>query len=284
MTRPERLAGLLLATVLIAAPASAAERRVMVFGDSIAWGWMPQADGFPTTRFPPEVRWPGVLQTELGDGYEVVGESLNGRTTDLNPALESVGMPGAGYNGAAYLPATIASQMPLDLVIVALGTNDLRQENRRSPLEVGLGAMHLVAIVQDSAGSTGAEYPAPAVLLIAPPAMPADVVQGPFGQVFGPDASAKSQALGEVYERLAAAASVPVLDAADIVRVDGVDRVHLTAASHAALGRAVAVEVARSCHAHPEPQPRPEASWSMRSCCGRFGRGRSPPRRLRRVM
>jgi lysophospholipase L1-like esterase len=183
-----------------------------------------------------------VLEATLGDGYAVIEESLNGRTTDLNPALESAGMPGAGYNGAAYLPAAIASQMPLDLVVLALGTNDLRQENHRSPLEVGLGAMRLVALVQDSAG---AAYPAPAVLLMAPPAMPADVGQGPFGQVFGPEVSAKSQVLGEVYERLAAAAAIPVLDAGDVVRVDGVDRVHPTATSHAALGRAVAAEVAR---------------------------------------
>ena len=242
--RPERT---LLALLLLILPglAVANERRVMVFGDSIAWGWIPQADGFPTTRFPPEVRWPGVLQAALGEGYEVVEEALNGRTTDLTPALESVGMAGAGYNGAAYLPAAIASQMPLDLVIVALGTNDLRQENRRSPLEVGLGAMRLAAIVQDSAGATGAEYPAPAVLLLAPPPMPADVAQGPFGQVFGAEASAKSQLLGEVFEKLGAAAAIPVLDAGEVIRVDGIDRVHLTAESHAALGRAVAVEVER---------------------------------------
>lgn len=245
MTSSERRAGLVLVLLMLAAPAAAAERRVMVFGDSLAWGWMPVANGFPTTRFPPEVRWPGVLQAALGEGYEVIEESLNGRTTDLNPPLELVGMAGAGYNGAAYLPAAIASQLPLDLVVIALGTNDLRQENHRSPLEVGLGAMRLVAIAQDATGSTGTEYPAPAVLLLAPPTMPADVAQGPFGQVFGPEASAKSQALGEVYERLAVAAGVPVLDAADIVVVDGVDRVHLTAQGHAALGRAVAVEVAR---------------------------------------
>ena len=188
--------------VALAAPAGAAgPRRIMVFGDSIAWGWIPQADGFPTTRFPADVRWPGVLRAELGSDYEVVEEALNGRTTDLTPALEPAGLPGAGFNGAAYLPAAIASQMPLDLVIMALGTNDLREENHRSPLEIGLGAMRLATIVQDSAGTTGAEYPAPEVLLVAPPPMPASVAQGPFKAVYGPDASGKSEALGEVYER-----------------------------------------------------------------------------------
>lgn len=229
--------------VVVAAPAGATPLRVMVFGDSLAWGWIPQADGFPTTRYPADIRWPGVLQSALGPDYEVVEEALNGRTTDLNPPLESVGMSGAGYNGAAYLPAAIGSQMPLDLVIVALGTNDLRAENRRTPLEVGLSAVRLAALVRASAGITGAEYPAPAVLLLAPPAIPADMVEGPFGHVFGPDASAKSQALGGVYRKLADAAGVPFLDAAAVVRVDGVDRVHLTAEGHAALGRAVAAAV-----------------------------------------
>ena len=223
-------------------PASATQ-RIMVFGDSLAWGWIPQADGFPTTRFPPDVRWPGVLRAELGPGYEVIEEALNGRTTDLNPPRESVGMSGAGYNGAAYLPAAIGSQMPLDLVIMALGTNDLRAENHRTPLEVGLSAVRLAALVEESADITGAEYPAPRALLLAPPLLPADVASGPFGPVFGPEASAKSEQLGGIYGRLAGAAGIPFLDAAAVVRVDGVDRVHLTAEGHAKLGRAVAAVV-----------------------------------------
>lgn len=231
--------------VLVAAPAGATPLRVMVFGDSLAWGWIPQADGFPTTRYPADIRWPGVLQSALGPDYEVVEEALNGRTTDLNPPLESVGMSGAGYNGAAYLPAAIGSQMPLDLVIVALGTNDLRAENHRTPLEVGISAVRLAALVQASGGITGAEYPAPAVLLLAPPVIPQDVVSGPFGPVFGPEASGKSKALGGIYRGLAAAAGVPFLDAAAVVQADGVDRVHLTAPGHAALGDAVAIEVRR---------------------------------------
>ncbi|MFL5336350.1 MAG: hypothetical protein ACJ8H8_25025 [Geminicoccaceae bacterium] len=82
-------------------------------------------------------------------------------------------------------------------------------------------------------------------LLLAPPPMPADVATGPFGKVFGPDASAKSQVLAGIYTRLAPAAGIPVLDAGKVVQVDGVDRVHLSAASHAALGSAVAAVVRR---------------------------------------
>ena len=281
-----RLRLALVAVILLCAaqPALAADaRRVMVFGDSIAWGWIPQADGFPTTRYPAAVRWPGVLRGEIGAGYEVVEEALNGRTTDLTPPLESAGLPGAGYNGAAYLPAAIASQMPLDLVIVALGTNDLRAENHRTPLEIGLGAMKLATIIQDSAGATGAAYPAPAVLLLAPPPMPPSVATGPFKLVFGVDASAKSRELGAIYARLAAAAGITVFDAGQVIRADGVDSVHLSIEAHAALGRAVASEVRRLLPSPAEAYSRPAASCSIRSCGGAGGRGRSPPRRLCRV-
>src|SRR3712207_3689553 len=94
------------------------------------------------------------------------------------------------------------------------------------------------------AGPTATEYPAPAALLVAPAPMPPSVADGPFREVFG-DASAKSRELGPIYARLAAAAGVPLLDAGTVTRVDGVDSVHLTPASHAALGKAMAAAVRR---------------------------------------
>jgi lysophospholipase L1-like esterase len=237
---------LTVALLVAAAPSAGAvePKRVMVFGDSVAWGCIPRADGFPSTRYPADVRWPGIMAAELGPGYEVVEDNLNGRTTDITPPLESASLPGAGYNGAAALPASIASQMPLDLVVLALGQNDLRLENHRTPLEIGLAAVRLVTIVQGSAGATATEYPAPAALLVAPAPMPPSVADGPFWEVFG-GASARSRELGPIYARLAAAAGVPFLDAGKVTRVDGVDSVHLTPDAHAALGKAVAAAAVR---------------------------------------
>jgi lysophospholipase L1-like esterase len=241
--RPSRWLLVVALLAAVALPVGAAEpKRVMVFGDSVAWGWIPQADGFPSTRYPVDVRWPGVMRAELGPGHEVIESNLNGRTTDITPPPESAGLPGAGYNGAAALPASIASQMPLHLVMLALGQNDLRLENNRTPLEIGLAAMRLVMIVQGSAGTTATEYSAPAALLLAPAPMPPSVAEGPFREVFG-DGSGKSREFGPIYARLAAAAGIPFLDAGAVTRVDGVDSVHLTPEGHAALGRAVAAEV-----------------------------------------
>ena len=74
----------LFAGTLTAADAAAAAKRVMLYGDLNTWGFIPIKEGAPSTRYPADERWSGVLQAKLGDGYDVVVEALNGRTTDLD--------------------------------------------------------------------------------------------------------------------------------------------------------------------------------------------------------
>jgi lysophospholipase L1-like esterase len=123
------LIGILTVLMLLAgSTAQAAEgatRRIMVYGDSNTWGYIPVESGL-TTRYPENVRWPGVLRAALGPGYEVIDEGLSARTTDL-PDLTLPHISGAGLDGSAYLPAAIATHLPLDLVVIMLGTNDLKK-------------------------------------------------------------------------------------------------------------------------------------------------------------
>ena len=138
--------------------AEAATKRIMVYGDSNTWGWAPVERGVPSTRYCEEERWPGVLQAALGDAFEVVEEGLSARTTDLpDPTLPQVG--GAGLDGSAYLPAALATHLPLDLVVIMLGTNDLKAMYDRSPFRIALGVGKLVDIVRESAGGVGKDLP-----------------------------------------------------------------------------------------------------------------------------
>jgi len=74
------LTGLMLfAGAAVPATAQTAEnapKRIMIFGDSNTWGYIPVASG-TTTRYPEDVRWPGVLRAALGQGYEVIDEGLS---------------------------------------------------------------------------------------------------------------------------------------------------------------------------------------------------------------
>ena len=51
----------------------------MCYGDSLTWGSLPVESGIPTVRYGDCDRWTGVLADQLGDGYEVLEEGLNGR-------------------------------------------------------------------------------------------------------------------------------------------------------------------------------------------------------------
>ena len=57
---------------------------IVAFGDSNTWGYDPAT----ATRFPPDVRWTGVMRRELGAGHSVIEEGLNGRTTVFDDPIE----------------------------------------------------------------------------------------------------------------------------------------------------------------------------------------------------
>ncbi len=220
---------------------TAATKRVLVFGDSNTWGWIPVERGIPTTRYATGQRWPGVAQAVLGDGFEIIEEGLSGRTTDLfdsDPTVKE--LSGAGLDGSAYLPAAVASHLPLDLVVIMLGTNDLKTKFDRSPEAIALGVRGLVERVGRIDHGAWTEYPVPKVLVLAPPPLvqterfPAAILAG------GID---KSRALASHLEAVAAATGAEFLDVGAITSADGVDGIHLSEAAHRKIGLAVADKI-----------------------------------------
>jgi lysophospholipase L1-like esterase len=51
--------------------------RILCFGDSYTWGYIP---GSHHERFPENIRFPKKLQELLGDDFEIIEEGLNSRT------------------------------------------------------------------------------------------------------------------------------------------------------------------------------------------------------------
>jgi lysophospholipase L1-like esterase len=217
-------------------------KRILVFGDSNSWGFVPRTAIEPTTRYDASVRWPGVMAARLGSAVELVEEALSGRTTDLDDPqmdLPSMHLRGLTFNGAKLLPAILASHLPLDLVIIMLGTNDLKARFNRSAQGIALAALGLARLIEECKGGVFTVYPAPQVLLVAPP---------PLGTKFyDPEQWAgsheKSRELSSALKEATAAADLPFLDAGEIIATDGVDGIHLTPEAHLKLGEAVAKKV-----------------------------------------
>ena len=220
-----------------ATSAAPAAKKILVFGDSLTWGWVPSDPVTPSTRYPPEERWTGVMAEALGEGYDIVAEGLNGRTTDIDDPNDPK------LNGASVFPALLASHEPLDLVIIMLGTNDTKSYLKRTPLEIALGAGNLVNMVHEAPGWEWTDYPPAKVLLINPP--PLGKVAPAAAGDFDAAAIEKSRALPPLYAAVAKMAGEQSFDAGTVVSTDGIDGIHFSAETNRKLGEAVAAEVKR---------------------------------------
>lgn len=207
-------------------------RTVLCFGDSLTWGWVPADPPLPSTRYPRAQRWPGVLADALGADVTVLEEGLSGRTTTADDPTDP------RLNGAAALPALLATHMPLDLVVIMLGTNDTKAWFGRTAFDVAAGASVLLGQVVASAGGVGTTYPAPRALLVAPP--PLGEISDPWFRATFDRGQATTRELAGHYRALAAFSGAAFFDAGSVIATDGVDGVHFTAQNNADLGAALA--------------------------------------------
>jgi lysophospholipase L1-like esterase len=207
-------------------------KTIMCFGDSNTYGAIPTLARAGRHRFAPDRRWPGVLRRQLGSGWEVLEEGHPGRTTVHDDPIE-----GLHKNGLKALPVCLETHMPLDLVVLMLGTNDLKHRFSVTAADVADSVEILVRAVQRSeAGHGGA---APAVLMVAPPPM---LEVDWFGQMFLGGAQ-KSLGFAAVFRDAAKRASAAFLDAGAFVESSTVDGIHLDSDAHRVLGTEIAKAV-----------------------------------------
>jgi len=204
-------------------------RSVLCYGDSNTWGYDPATEG----RYPLEARWVSVLARELGSDYHVIPEGLNGRTTVWPDPWE-----GEHKSGKTYLIPCLESHHPLDLVVMLLGTNDLKHRFGLSAWDIARGAQALVEMIQRS--EFGPNDGPPEVLLIAPPLT---CVQGTrFEEMFA-GSDAKSLGLSDQYHRVAEELGCAFLDAGQVIVSSKLDGIHLDPGEPPKLGKAVAAAV-----------------------------------------
>lgn len=213
-------------------------KTVLCFGDSNTWGYDPDASAaspFPL-RHAPNVRWTGVLARALGAEWRVIEEGQNGRTTVFPDPTNPHRI------GRDYLPATLESHKPLDVVVLMLGTNDLKAVFSAPAGQIAEAVSVLAKIILTS--DTGPGAGAPQLLLVAPPAIGSFAHLPDLEEKFA-GAEAKARRFAELYRRAAETLGCGFLNAQEYTCPSPADGLHLAAASHGALGAAIAAEVTR---------------------------------------
>lgn len=204
---------------------------VLAYGDSLTWGVDPGA----RRRHIASNRWPVVLGQGLGTGVEVIAEGLPGRTTAYDD-------PGAvvDRNGARVLPPVLASHVPLDLVILMLGTNDLKPQLCGTASGAAEGMMKLLWIIRNQRNIY--DLPAPKALVVSPPVT--RLTDATQADSLWLERCSQAQELASRFRAVAEAEGAAFFDAANVARTSDVDGVHLDADASRALGAALVPLVA----------------------------------------
>lgn len=182
------------------------------------------------------------MAAELGPEYAVAVDGLTARATDLDDTKDWNAVKADMFNGARTLPAAIAREMPVDALVIALGTNDLKADTARSAEDIADGIVRVARVAQGCAGGVAYRYDAPKVLVVSPAPL-APMPHPAFADMFA-GGEAKSAALGKALRIAADRAGIASFDAGAVTGpVEGVDGLHLGRMQHARLGKAIAAAV-----------------------------------------
>lgn len=206
-------------------------KRILCFGDSNTYGFIPVECG----RYEENVRWPGRLKKLLGDEYLVIEEGCNGRTCVLDDPRED------GKNGLKAVEPCLEAHKPVDLVVLMLGSNDLKGYFKASAENIANGAEILVKTIKEYT-EKNQEKPAK-ILLMAPTEIGINVKTSMFYPDFDETALERSKCFKALYRDVAERNGCEFMSAADYVTASELDSLHLDPEEHAKLAVAVADKI-----------------------------------------
>ncbi len=204
-------------------------KTILCYGDSNTWGYKPDETG----RYPKKVRWTTILQKKLGENYDVIVEGLNGRTTVWDDPVE-----GEYRNGKKYLLPCLHSHKPIDLVVLFLGSNDLKNRFSVDAYEIAKSIEMLVNIIKKS--ETGPDMKSPEILVIIPPPVLISPTIKQFPHLINKaeEAVEKSKQFSKEFKRVLDGQCY-LLDSSEIIKSSKIDGIHLDIESHNVLGEEV---------------------------------------------
>ena len=194
-------------------------KHILCFGDSNTYGCIPFGG-----RYDDNTRWTRLLANKLGEDYQIIEEGLNARTTSLDDPFEPY------KNGMEQIIPCLHTHLPVDLTILMLGTNDLKDFFSPSAEKISSALHRMARIIMMVTQAP--------VLLVSPIHLGDEMADGPCFELFPPSSIEISKQLGASIKKVAEDLNIAFMDAADYAYPDPEDSVHLNPKGHAALAEA----------------------------------------------
>lgn len=193
---------------------------ILCYGDSLTWGSTPNGG-----RYQKNSRWPNLLNVRLGDEHDVINCGLPGRTTIWDDPFHE------GRNGLKYIQSAIETFGPVDVVIIMLGTNDIKSYFNASAYDAARGVEKLITKAREPSQYG---FPIPEIIIVAPP----NILEpkGEAADIFS-HANEKMQKFHHEYQKIATKQRCTFLNAAGILQPSEIDGVHLDVEANTTLAR-----------------------------------------------
>lgn len=205
-------------------------KNVLCYGDSNTFGYIPVQEG----RYSYEDRWTGILQKLLGQEFRIIEEGCGGRTTVFEDPIYP------HKNGKDYILPCIESHKPLDLIIIMLGTNDLKTRFNVSVKDIAQGMKQLVNMVKTYEYGVGCKIPE--ILIVCPIRIGKNVEKEELSG-FSKEAVMNSKKLPSKYKFVAEFHKCHFLDAGKFADPSTEDSIHLTKKGHKDLAKAISIKI-----------------------------------------
>lgn len=202
--------------------------NIVCYGDSNTWGHNP----LNGNRFIKNERWPGILQGIMKSD-NIIEEGLCGRCASFLDTVKPY------RHAISSLRMIMDSHQPIDIIIMMLGTNDLKACFNPNAIAITSGIKEMLHTLQNPAFYNVHMKP-PKVLLIAPPHIH-ECYKGieRTKEQFNQQSLEVSHKLASYYQELADACHCYFLDASLYAQASTIDGVHMDTENHQALAEAI---------------------------------------------
>lgn len=211
------------------------KKSILCYGDSNTFGHRP-TDG---QRYPYGVRWTSLLAENLGKDFQVIEAGLNSRTTVIDDEVEKY------RNGLKYIDVVVEMNWPLDLVILMLGTNDMKVRYQAQAVDIAEGARSIVREIRRLHQEIRPDW-MPQILLVSPLLVGEKIRDGlsDCSEEFGGErAYWLSRELAPLYQQVAREEGCHFLDAGSVASAGTADALHLEEEGHRDLAAAMEAKV-----------------------------------------
>lgn len=211
------------------------KKSILCYGDSNTFGHRP-TDG---QRYPYGVRWTSLLAENLGKDFQVIEAGLNSRTTVIDDEVEKY------RNGLKYIDVVVEMNWPLDLVILMLGTNDMKVRYQAQAVDIAEGARSIVREIRRLHQEIRPDW-MPQILLVSPLLVGEKIRDGlsDCSEGFGGErAYWLSRELAPLYQQVAREEGCHFVDAGSVASAGTADALHLEEEGHRDLAAAMEAKV-----------------------------------------